>query len=270
VVTTRLIDPADVLWRRVGAAAIDVATVATASMLAWWASPGSTGPLGAMAVVVAWLVGVLTLWQGITGRTPGKVLVGIRTVDASGDPPGVGRAALRTTAWAIDAFPYVVPGLTGYAAAFGSTHHQRVGDRLAGTFVIDDTYLGHPPFALAVDADGHATPVEHLAAYLPSSNLDELRRHQFPDDRSDDAPDGAAATADGAPQAASPAAARAVAGEGRPSGARLSLPPGTPAWDDELGAFTRRDARGARDLAFDETRREWVPVHRDRRRPPSS
>jgi uncharacterized RDD family membrane protein YckC len=36
-----------------------------------------------------------TLFTGLKGQTPGKMLVGIKVVDERGQPPGIGRAALR-------------------------------------------------------------------------------------------------------------------------------------------------------------------------------
>ena len=51
----------------------------------------------------------LVVVQGLTGRTLGKLLTGIRTVREDGRPPGLVKAFLRWIMWVADAFPYVIP-----------------------------------------------------------------------------------------------------------------------------------------------------------------
>ena len=48
-------------------------------------------------VVVSWLPGLLYYWLfiGLKGQTPGKMAVGIKVINAQGDRPGLGVAALR-------------------------------------------------------------------------------------------------------------------------------------------------------------------------------
>lgn len=69
--------------------------------------------------------------QGQRGATPGKLLLGLRVVRRDGRPPGVGRALVRTVLLVIDLFP-VVAVLT----ALSEPDHRRLGDRVAGTYVI--------------------------------------------------------------------------------------------------------------------------------------
>src|SRR3954466_10486820 len=38
------------------------------------------------------LSGILVVMQGLTGKTPGKAVVGIKAMKADGQPPGIGRA----------------------------------------------------------------------------------------------------------------------------------------------------------------------------------
>jgi uncharacterized RDD family membrane protein YckC len=82
-------------------------------------------------------IGVLWIMQGLTGKTPGKAVVGIKVVNAEGNPPGVGRAALRSILGIVDAFPYFLWYLVGFIVALTSERNQRVGDMAAGTFVVD-------------------------------------------------------------------------------------------------------------------------------------
>jgi uncharacterized RDD family membrane protein YckC len=89
-------------------------------------------------------IGILWVMQGLTGKTPGKAVMGIRVVNAEGQPPGIGRAALRSILWIIDDFPYIIPLLTGFIAALTSQRNQRVGDMVASTFVVDKNAAGAP------------------------------------------------------------------------------------------------------------------------------
>lgn len=87
--------------------------------------------VGALALV---LVGHV-VFEGLTGRTLGKLIFGIRVVGPTGRRPGVGRSFRRTALWVVDGFPYFVP-LLGLLVAVSSKDRRRVGDRVAGTFVI--------------------------------------------------------------------------------------------------------------------------------------
>jgi uncharacterized RDD family membrane protein YckC len=95
---------------------------------------GNRGIWIAIEIVVG--VGIFWVMQGLTGKTPGKALLGIKVVNAEGRPPGILRAALRSILWIVDDFPYIVPCLAGFIVALNSQRNQRVGDMAAGTFVI--------------------------------------------------------------------------------------------------------------------------------------
>jgi len=86
----------------------------------------------------------LVITQGLWGWTPGKLLTGIRTVRADGRACGIGRAILRWLLWVVDAFPYVGIPLVGGICALATTGHKRVGDMVAGTYVIQRGYVGEP------------------------------------------------------------------------------------------------------------------------------
>lgn len=72
--------------------------------------------------------------QGVTGASPGKALLGIRVVRGDGTTPGWPRSALRVVAWVIDGLVLLVP--VALWAAWFTPGHRRVGDWVAGTFVV--------------------------------------------------------------------------------------------------------------------------------------
>ena len=74
------------------------------------------------------------LWEGFTGRSPGKMVLGLRVVLRNGRPIGFAAAGLRNILRAADALPggYLVGVLTMAL----SPRFQRLGDLAAGTMVI--------------------------------------------------------------------------------------------------------------------------------------
>lgn len=104
-----------------------------------------SGDLGRSASGVYWggTFLLLVVIQGLTGRTFGKLLTGIRTVGEDGRPPGVVKALVRWILWLVDGFPYVVP-LLGFIVGLTTVGHRRVGDMVAKTLVVRATAAGSP------------------------------------------------------------------------------------------------------------------------------
>ncbi|MEA2348416.1 MAG: hypothetical protein QOG62_2203 [Thermoleophilaceae bacterium] len=100
-----------------------------------WYLVGGAGALYGLFNLVVWL-GLLVVLPGLTGGTIGKFVFGIRVVGADARPPGILRSLLREIMWIVDDFPYFIPGLTGFIVALSSKSNQRVGDMVAGTWVI--------------------------------------------------------------------------------------------------------------------------------------
>jgi uncharacterized RDD family membrane protein YckC len=73
------------------------------------------------------------LLQRDSGRTPGKRLVGIRVVDASGATPGTDALVRRSIPLIVEYF-YVL----AWVAMMGSRYRQRFGDRWGKTYVVGD------------------------------------------------------------------------------------------------------------------------------------
>jgi hypothetical protein len=81
---------------------------------------------------------VYVLWQGTKGLTPGKAVLGLRTVDENGQSPGIAKAFVRSVLWIIDGC------LIGLIVAITTTGHRRVGDMAAKTYVVGKADAGRP------------------------------------------------------------------------------------------------------------------------------
>jgi uncharacterized RDD family membrane protein YckC len=84
-------------------------------------------------LVVLYLL-IFVAVQGITGASPGKALLGIRVIGPDGTPPGFGRSVARMVAWVVDGLVLLLP--VALWSAWFTTGHRRVGDWLAGTYVV--------------------------------------------------------------------------------------------------------------------------------------
>jgi uncharacterized RDD family membrane protein YckC len=86
-----------------------------------------------VAVFVAqWLY--FAVWEGLTGRTPGKAALRLRVVTTTGRPIGLTNAALRNILRAADVLPNAYG--VGLLAMALTRRFQRLGDLVAGTMVI--------------------------------------------------------------------------------------------------------------------------------------
>ncbi|HEY8079543.1 MAG TPA: RDD family protein, partial [Labilithrix sp.] len=74
------------------------------------------------------------VWEGKTGRSPGKRAFGLRVLTTTGRPIGFGAAALRNLLRAADALP--IANLVGVLSMALSSKFQRIGDLVAGTMVV--------------------------------------------------------------------------------------------------------------------------------------
>ncbi len=150
-------NPTDIVGERLGAAFIDwllfmvVFVILTAIFGETTTSSGngsasfSTDDSSGLSVLfwLAWIVGTEVVWQGLTGKTPGKALLKLTTVDSNtGQPPGIGKALIRTVLKIVDWLPCVA--IVGIAMIASRDDHRRVGDLGAGTSVIKDGDVGRP------------------------------------------------------------------------------------------------------------------------------
>jgi uncharacterized RDD family membrane protein YckC len=81
---------------------------------------------------VQWVYFVV--FETLRGRTPGKLVAGLRVVTITGRPIGFAEAVLRNLLRAADALP--TGYLLGFVAMALSPRFQRLGDLVAGTVVI--------------------------------------------------------------------------------------------------------------------------------------
>lgn len=83
---------------------------------------------------------------GKRGATPGKRLLGLRVVQASGSPITFGQALVRNFLRFIDSMPFFTYGF-GVTSCLASRRFQRLGDLAAGTVVIYDRIPAQPVIA---------------------------------------------------------------------------------------------------------------------------
>jgi uncharacterized RDD family membrane protein YckC len=83
---------------------------------------------------VAFALVYYVVLEGLLGRTVGKMVTGVRVVnEATGYPPGIGKATVRTVLRLIDGlFGYLI----GFIIVLGSSRRRRLGDMAAGTLVV--------------------------------------------------------------------------------------------------------------------------------------
>ena len=96
--------------------------------------------MGSMVpVAAAWIllyIAYFSILEGRTGRTLGKVSLGLRVLSASGLPPSPRAALIRNILRLVDFLPQ---GLPGALLMCVERHGRRLGDLLAGTVVVRES-----------------------------------------------------------------------------------------------------------------------------------
>jgi uncharacterized RDD family membrane protein YckC len=82
-------------------------------------------------VLVGWVAGFETISGG---RSPGKLICGTRVVRDDGGPITFRHALTRALIGSVEL--YTFSGVPAFLSAIFSRRHQRLGDRLAGTYVV--------------------------------------------------------------------------------------------------------------------------------------
>ena len=115
--------------------------------------------------------------EALTGKTIGKRAVGLRVVDASGQPLGLGQALVRNVLRIVDAILFY---LVAAISVWTSSERQRIGDRVANTIVVHDR--GDLPERVRLSpptsSDGPETPRpdDSTVYYTQDHFLDDLAR----------------------------------------------------------------------------------------------
>lgn len=132
-------DASSIIFRRWGGCWIDFVALALLgfSFVMLGAAFG-TGPIASGLVILGMLAALayFPVTEGIWGRSLGKLLTGTIVVNADGNPPGVIKAIIRTLARLVEVNPFLLGGLPAGIFVFNTKHCQRLGDMLAGTYVV--------------------------------------------------------------------------------------------------------------------------------------
>jgi uncharacterized RDD family membrane protein YckC len=95
-------------------------------------------------LVMAWLVVIIAYFvvlEGAFGRTLGKLITGTIVIDRDGRAPGMAKALVRTLLRLVEVNPVLIGGLPAGIALLVTLRHQRLGDLLAGTYVVPKKHL---------------------------------------------------------------------------------------------------------------------------------
>lgn len=77
--------------------------------------------------------------EGLWGKSAGKFITCIRVVNASGGTPSFLQTVARTLLRLLEVNPILLGGLPAAAVALCTPSKQRIGDLLAGTYVLKDS-----------------------------------------------------------------------------------------------------------------------------------
>jgi uncharacterized RDD family membrane protein YckC len=182
------------------------------------------------AVSVAVMILFLVVIQGRLGWTVGKLLTGLRTVNRDGLRPGVFRAFLRTLLLPIDALPGELVPIVGALVALFTATNRRIGDLVAGTYVVRRSAAGKDPTGRAgVDTTGWEALDDEPAPVTTLATGDALRVGEAAE-----------------PGEAETTAKKASAYE--------------PQWDPARQAYLQWHPGKQQWLQFDEPSGEWRPI----------
>jgi uncharacterized RDD family membrane protein YckC len=151
-------DPTDVVNRRLAAAGLDAFLVIVLFLLLRNVAGGGN----AFFMTLAYVIGHFGIIQGSTGQTLGKLLCDVKLVDERGEAPGAGPALIRTAAWVVDGTL-----LLGVLLMKSTPGHRRLGDAVAGTWVVTDAATGRPTDKLTLSAIDELNALDESAFARP-------------------------------------------------------------------------------------------------------
>ena len=94
--------------------------------------------LGTTATLLwtAFSFGYFVMMEWLLGGTIGKLIIGIRVARHDGQAASLPSVIVRNLLRFVDAFPYLIPYLTGFVAMGRNDGRRRLGDIVAGTAVV--------------------------------------------------------------------------------------------------------------------------------------
>lgn len=121
------------VWTRLLATVLDGAVIwGMTGILERLTSKAVTGGITAMGVTVpAWLIVAILyfiVFEGITGTTIGKMLMGLKVVKEDGTPCGITSAFIRNLVRPFDIVTFFI---------WATNKQQRLGDFMAKTYVVE-------------------------------------------------------------------------------------------------------------------------------------
>jgi uncharacterized RDD family membrane protein YckC len=137
--------------------------------------------LGAFLVNFAYFAVFESVWNG---QTPGKRLIGLRVIHASGRPVSVFEAILRNVVRIADQLPGIYA--IGILSVFLTERSQRLGDLAAGTVVVHERAVQADPRQFAAAAPPEVVLTAHGASKLTAEEISVIelffrRREQLDD-----------------------------------------------------------------------------------------
>ena len=134
------LDLSDVLIRRWWGTVVDIVVLcALLLVLGGLQLSAGAGDEAAYLLASIWFACVaiyFPVMEGVWGCTVGKMASGMIVVDATGRPPGVWKAFVRTIFRLFEVNPLLAGGIPVAIAVSLSKRRQRLGDMIVGTYVI--------------------------------------------------------------------------------------------------------------------------------------
>ena len=126
---------AHTMMPRTIAAVLDNAIAMVLGVLAAKSIADDLQILQVLVLVVGYL-GYYLLFEGLMGRTPGKLLTGLVVVQFNGARCTWGQSLVRTCFRVVEVNPLLLGALPAALSVLFSENHQRFGDKVAKTIVV--------------------------------------------------------------------------------------------------------------------------------------
>lgn len=192
----------------------------------------TTGIVLASVVIGGYGVGFIWIIQGLTGWTPGKLIAGIRVVNANGTGPGIGRSFLRWIMYIVDG---QCSGIIGLVLMLTTKGHRRLGDMVAKTFVVRSSARGVPVVVPGLTVQPAMAGAPYHPGQMPTAPPQPY----------------------GAPPLQQP---QGFVASAAPTAPPSAAPDTQPQWDPQRNAWIQWDPVAQVWKGFDDASKEWKPL----------